>query len=90
MKEVDYDDLSPMWADWKISPHRHFYIKELAKLTNGNFVIPMRWVVYEKKEHAEAYRVTWDADVSRITLFKIGSDTAATSSADYFLFMTRP
>lgn len=26
--ELDLDDLSPMWADWKNSPHHHFYIPQ--------------------------------------------------------------
>ncbi|KAJ7704692.1 hypothetical protein B0H14DRAFT_3646238 [Mycena olivaceomarginata] len=40
-KEVDFDDLSPMWADWKRAGHKHFYIKELAQLQNSAFVIPI-------------------------------------------------
>ncbi|KAJ6613376.1 hypothetical protein B0H10DRAFT_1643835, partial [Mycena sp. CBHHK59/15] len=38
-KEVHLDDPSPMWADWSKSAHKHFYIKELAQLQNGKFVI---------------------------------------------------
>ena len=56
-KEVDLDDLSPMWADWSRSAHKHFYIKELAQLKNGKFVIPMRWVIFNKEEYAEVYNV---------------------------------
>ncbi|KAJ6626090.1 hypothetical protein B0H10DRAFT_2174002 [Mycena sp. CBHHK59/15] len=56
-KEVDLDDLSPMWADWSKSAHKHFYIKELAQLQNGKFVIPMRWVIFKKEEYAEVYNV---------------------------------
>ncbi|KAJ7934035.1 hypothetical protein B0H13DRAFT_1591791, partial [Mycena leptocephala] len=56
-KEVDLDDLSPMWADWKSAAHKHFYIKELSQLQNGDFVIPMRWVISNKEECAEVYKV---------------------------------
>ncbi|KAJ6586682.1 hypothetical protein B0H10DRAFT_1733084, partial [Mycena sp. CBHHK59/15] len=56
-KEVDLDDLSPMWADWSKSAHKHFYIKELAQLQNGKFVILMRWVIFNKEEYAEVYNV---------------------------------
>ncbi|KAJ7772761.1 hypothetical protein B0H14DRAFT_3589979 [Mycena olivaceomarginata] len=55
-KEVDLDDLSPMWADWKLAAHKHYYIKELAQLKNGEFVIPMRWVIFNKEEYTEVYK----------------------------------
>ncbi|KAJ7443535.1 hypothetical protein FB451DRAFT_1189993 [Mycena latifolia] len=56
-KEVDFDDLSPMWADWKNASHKHIYVKELAQLKDGNFVIPIRWVIFKKQEYAEVYTV---------------------------------
>ncbi|KAJ7483970.1 hypothetical protein B0H11DRAFT_2416152, partial [Mycena galericulata] len=55
-KEVDLDDLSPMWADWKSAGHKHFYIKELARMKNGEFVIPMRWIIFKKEEYAEVHK----------------------------------
>lgn len=33
-----------MWADFDNSPDRHFYIKEVARLKNGQYVVPMRWI----------------------------------------------
>ncbi|KAJ7890150.1 hypothetical protein B0H14DRAFT_3126792 [Mycena olivaceomarginata] len=44
--ETDPDDLSPMWANWKdkSQSHRHYYIKELAQLADGDYVVPLRWV----------------------------------------------
>ena len=33
-----------IWADFKKTPYRHFYIKEVARLDDGTFVIPMKWV----------------------------------------------
>ncbi|KAK7040964.1 hypothetical protein R3P38DRAFT_3452826 [Favolaschia claudopus] len=55
-KEIDHDDLSPMWADWENSPHKHFYIKELAQLKNGEYFVPTRWVIFNKKECAEGHK----------------------------------
>lgn len=69
LKEIDCDDLSPMWADWANDPHRHFYIKELARLENGDFIIPIRWVVYDHKECADGHPVSWNAEVSFANLF---------------------
>lgn len=42
-----------MWADWIRSPHRHFYVGEIAQLWAGNCVIPLRWVIRHSKEHTE-------------------------------------
>ncbi|KAJ6543650.1 hypothetical protein B0H10DRAFT_1940749 [Mycena sp. CBHHK59/15] len=30
MEEVALDELSPMWANWTVSPHHRFYIRELS------------------------------------------------------------
>ncbi|EKM75140.1 hypothetical protein AGABI1DRAFT_103088 [Agaricus bisporus var. burnettii JB137-S8] len=42
-----------MWADWSGAHHRHFFVNEIAQLRNREFVIPLRWVIYQKEEHAE-------------------------------------
>ncbi|KAJ7123807.1 hypothetical protein C8R43DRAFT_899414 [Mycena crocata] len=55
--EIDADDLSPMWSNWKGASHRHFYIKELAQCGNGAYCVPLKWIVYQKQVHAEAYLV---------------------------------
>lgn len=57
VNEVDIDDLSPMWAV-DDAPHRHFYMKELAQLVNGAFVIPLRWITIKKQVYAEVYEAT--------------------------------
>ncbi|KAJ7813264.1 hypothetical protein B0H14DRAFT_3090368 [Mycena olivaceomarginata] len=36
--------------------NRHYYIKELAQLTNGHFVIPLRWVTVNNVVHADIFR----------------------------------
>lgn len=66
LEELDIDDLSPMWADWKGASHRHFYIKELAQLRNGQYVIPLKWIIFENSEHAECYKVSHYPAVSKI------------------------
>ncbi|KAF5371374.1 hypothetical protein D9615_009666 [Tricholomella constricta] len=76
LKEVDLDDLSPMWANWEQAPHRHFYIKELAQLRNGDYVIPMRWVIVEGKEHAEVHRVHYSSNTDVFTIVA-GSEAAS-------------
>jgi hypothetical protein len=65
LKEINIDDLTPMWADWKNASHRHFYIKEVARLVNGEFVVPVRWLVWKKTEHAEVCCVKYLDMVSR-------------------------
>ncbi|KDR77189.1 hypothetical protein GALMADRAFT_267364 [Galerina marginata CBS 339.88] len=51
--EVKPDQLTPMWANWKRSPSKHFYVNEIAQTYEGKYVIPVRWIIFEKKEHAE-------------------------------------
>ncbi|KII82864.1 hypothetical protein PLICRDRAFT_120152 [Plicaturopsis crispa FD-325 SS-3] len=68
LKEVPYDDLTPMWASWKTAPHVHFYIKELAQLSDGTFVIPMRYVCVEGVEHAEVYLVAYSETTKLFTI----------------------
>ncbi|KAF5384429.1 hypothetical protein D9615_003465 [Tricholomella constricta] len=63
-REVDLDELSPMWANWKdpSTLHRHYYVKELAQLENGNFVIPLRWITIDDVVHAEGFDVEYDKE----------------------------
>jgi hypothetical protein len=43
---------------------RHYYIDELARLKNGNFVIPVWWLEdTDKNIFADAYAVTFDDQV---------------------------
>lgn len=48
-----------MWADWINTPHHYFYIKELAELEDGQFVIPMRWFTEDKVTCADVYLVAY-------------------------------
>lgn len=51
---MDLDALSPMY-DAKTS---HYYVNEVARLKNGQFVIPIRWVRFRGKVYADAFSVT--------------------------------
>ncbi|KAJ7607052.1 hypothetical protein FB45DRAFT_1040587 [Roridomyces roridus] len=59
VSETDLDNLSPMWADWgNISnAHRHFYIKELAQLHDGSYVLLLRWVTLKGVIHVDVQDV---------------------------------
>ncbi|KAJ7664821.1 hypothetical protein B0H17DRAFT_1162742 [Mycena rosella] len=61
VNEIESDNLTPMWANWKAASHRHFYIKELAQCHDATYIVPLKWIIYDKKVHAEAYLVTREA-----------------------------
>jgi len=52
-KELDPRLLSPMYADGD----RHFYVLEFARLKNGNFVVPVRWLTQKGRVKADAFEV---------------------------------
>ena len=53
-EEVNLDELSPMWADWKsANKHRHYYVNELALTSNSDYVIVLRWVTLDGIVHAD-------------------------------------
>lgn len=62
--EVPLEDLSPMWADWKTAPDRHFYVDEVACTKAGEYVFPKRWVVVNGEECAEGHPVYFSERVS--------------------------
>ncbi|KAI0311552.1 hypothetical protein OF83DRAFT_1166297 [Amylostereum chailletii] len=51
--EANDDRIAPMWADWQHAPHRHFFVKELAQLKDGQYVIPLQWVLVRGVESAQ-------------------------------------
>ena len=56
-QDVDRRTLSPMYD----AGNRHYYIDELARLKNGDFVIPVRWLEdVDKNVFADAYTVVVD------------------------------
>lgn len=80
-KEIPLDDLSPMWADFKKAKHRHFYVKELAQLRDGAYVIPLRWVIKNKTEQAECYDVLLNTETQQ---FDVNEATPRFVEAHYF------
>ncbi|KAI0692911.1 hypothetical protein BC835DRAFT_1520799 [Cytidiella melzeri] len=66
LMNTDVDLLQLMWADFKRAPGQHFYIKELACLQDGRFVIPMKWLCIIDKttgaetECADVYHVDYE------------------------------
>ncbi|TFY58537.1 hypothetical protein EVG20_g8108 [Dentipellis fragilis] len=64
VEEIDLKHLTPMWADFENAPHHHFYVNELARLMNGQYVIPRRWITCKSVEYVEVYAVHLDASTN--------------------------
>ncbi|KAI0073338.1 hypothetical protein K474DRAFT_1649687 [Panus rudis PR-1116 ss-1] len=63
LNEDVLDRLQPMWADWTRAKHRHYYVKELARLENNQLVIPLMWYRKDGAIWADAYNVTQEGGV---------------------------
>ncbi len=68
MNETEIDQLPPMWADLVNSPHRHFYVKELAQLKTGEFVVPVMWYLKEGVMQADVLRVQLNGEVRHLRI----------------------
>ncbi|KZV60845.1 hypothetical protein PENSPDRAFT_716280 [Peniophora sp. CONT] len=61
LEEADLAHLSPMWADWKNTPSRHFYVNELALMKDQSAVVPLRWVTVDGIEHFDGHPACRDS-----------------------------
>jgi hypothetical protein len=51
-KDLDPANFAPMYN----GPHgKHYYINEVVRMKNGEYVIPIRWLKWHGIEHADAY-----------------------------------
>jgi hypothetical protein len=39
---------------------RHFYVFEFARLVNGEYVVPEKWIKYRSEMYGEVFRVTFN------------------------------
>ncbi|KAJ7697137.1 hypothetical protein B0H17DRAFT_1130453 [Mycena rosella] len=74
-KDMDLDILSPMY-DAGVS---HYYVNEVARLRDGSFVVPIRWVKFRGKVYADAYSVVFN-DAGEATI--VDSETSLICSED--------
>lgn len=68
MDDISLDLGQLMWAEWEKAPHRHFYIKEIARLSDGRFVIPLKWITVSGIESFDGLPLTYDRTVSHTKL----------------------
>ncbi|KAJ7866405.1 hypothetical protein B0H14DRAFT_2504339 [Mycena olivaceomarginata] len=59
-KDMDLDILSPMY-DSGVS---HYYVNEVSRLSNGNLVIPIRWIKFRGGIYADSFSLAYNDKVS--------------------------
>ncbi|KAJ7221179.1 hypothetical protein C8J57DRAFT_1594096 [Mycena rebaudengoi] len=55
-KDMDLEILSPMFA----AGVSHYYVNEVARVRDGNLVIPIRWVKFRDKIYADTFSVIFN------------------------------
>ncbi|TFK90573.1 hypothetical protein K466DRAFT_516936 [Polyporus arcularius HHB13444] len=61
-KWLDADDLSVLSPMYDAGSGYHFYVNEVTLCTNGDLVVPYRWIVYHGEVHADSYPVVIDEE----------------------------
>ncbi|KAG9107834.1 hypothetical protein FRC07_008574, partial [Ceratobasidium sp. 392] len=56
--DIPLEQLTPMYAQGG----KHYYVNELARLHDGAFVIPKRWIIRNKVLTADCWPVNWITD----------------------------
>ncbi|KAJ7195190.1 hypothetical protein GGX14DRAFT_537297 [Mycena pura] len=79
-KDMDLDALSPMYD----AGNQHYYVNELARFKNGDFVIPVRWLTFRGKVHADAFAVRMQDGFATIDDSKTVLIAADNLGSNYF------
>ncbi|KAJ8503094.1 hypothetical protein ONZ45_g11160 [Pleurotus djamor] len=87
LHEAGNDELSPMWANWKKSPHRHYFVSELAQCHDGSLVLLLKWVTVRGEVHAQVCNVFHSElnnvfDIADPAVRYISADTLVANALD--------
>ena len=61
---ADLGSLQLMWADFKEAPQHHFYIKKIAELRDGSFMIPIKWICVVS--NGDVHEVEFDSEIRHL------------------------
>lgn len=73
LHEVDLTELSPMWANFSETPKHHFFVGELAQLSDGRLVVPRKWILISGVSHFEMYDISYSSEVGARVCFQLTS-----------------